>query len=220
MSWGYVAVAGATLVSGYLGSKGSKDAAKSGQGAQMAAIEEQRRQYDQSRQDMLPWLDAGRGALDRMNQAMAGDYSNFYNSPDYQFAYDQGMKAVQRGQPGNFWGGGQSADLARFGQGLATQNYGNWWNRNAGLANVGQTASQSLGGLGQNYANAYSTAMGNIGDIRSSSIQNQSNIWGNTIGQLGGLFGQYLGSRGSASSGQGSINNFGNNLDNFRGWGS
>lgn len=237
MPWGAAIAAVGTIASGAMSAKGAKDAARSGTAAQMAAIDEQRRQFDISRQDQMPWLDAGREGLDRMRAAMNGDFSSFQNSPDYQFAYDQGLKAVQRGQPGNFFGGGQSADLVRFGQGLASQQYGNWWNRNAGLAGLGQTAGQGLGALGQNYANSYQTAMGNIGDMRASSITNQANIWNNVAGRLGNIASAWMNrpqdtssapqwSSGSgnlwsnqASTGQGSIYNFGNNVGNLAGWG-
>lgn len=236
MSWGAVIVAGGAIVSSVIGSKSSKKAAGAAGSAQDRALAEQQRQFDIAQENQRPFLDAAYGALDRQNQAMNGDFSSFYNAPDYQFALDQGIKTVNRGQVGNLFGGGTSADLMRFGQGLATQNYNNWWNRNAGLAGQGQVSAQNLAGLGSNYANMYSNTMGNIGDIRSSAIQNQGNLWGNAIGQIAGAAGQYFGNRNQqssqaptwnyggnlfgqqASTGQGSIYNFGNNVGNFRGW--
>ena len=58
MSWGYVAVAAGTVISGYMGSKGAKDGADAQVGAANYAADLQNRQWEQTRQDMMPWMDA------------------------------------------------------------------------------------------------------------------------------------------------------------------
>ena len=63
MSWGMVAVAGASVVGGYLSSKGAKDAAKAqAQGSDRAA-DVQWDMFNQARADNEPWRQAGLVAL-------------------------------------------------------------------------------------------------------------------------------------------------------------
>lgn len=192
MSWVAVGTTAVTVVGGYLSNKSANKGAQDGADAMTA---EQRRQYDQTRNDLMPWLNAGSGALTQMQALNGGDFSSFKASPDYQFALDQGMQSLDRSAAsrGGLYSGGHSADLMKFGQGLASQNYGNYYNRLAGLAGVGQTTGQSLGQFGANAANqiggARQSAYNNIG-------QNNADFYAGTAGALGGLWNQYMGGRG------------------------
>lgn len=192
MTWGAVGAAAVTVVGGYLSNRSANKGAQAGADA-MAG--EQARQYDQTRRDLMPWLQAGGGALDQMQQLNLGNFSSFKQSPDYQFALDQGMQSLDRSAAsrGGLYSGGHSADLMKFGQGLASQNYGNYYNRLASLAGVGQTTGQSLGSFGANAANQ-------IGGARQSAYnqigQNNADFYAGTAGALGGLWNQYRGGRG------------------------
>lgn len=183
MSWAMVGAAAITVVGGYFS---GKEANKGNQ----ATIDEQRRQYDQSRQDQLPWLQAGTGALAQMQALNSGDFSSFKQSPDYQFSYDQGMQALDRSAAarGGLYAGGHSADLMKFGSGLAAQNYNTYYNRLQSLAGLGQTTGGNLQTLGQNVAN-------NISNARQSTYNNNAQTYGATANALAGLYGQYMGQR-------------------------
>ena len=170
--------------------------------ASKKAIEEQRRQFDLTRSDQMPWLQAGTGALGTLQKLNAGDYSSFNNSPDYQFALDQGMKTLDRSAAaqGRLYSGGYGQDLVNYGQGLATQNYNNYYNRLANLAGVGQTTAQSLGAFGQNMANNVSNQYNQMGAARASAYQGYNQALNGTYGrdgtrsgglldQVGGWFG-------------------------------
>lgn len=197
MSWGYVIAAGATLVSGYMSNKGAKDAAKASNKGADAATEEQRRQFDITQENLRPWLDAGSGALTRQQAILDGDYTGFYDSPDYLAALDAGTKQLDAGAAsrGNLWGGGTDADRIQFGQNLATQNLSNYWSKLAGMSGTGQQTATQLGGFGQNSANAIGENMQNAANTRASAYASQANNWGNVIGQLGNIWGQYQGGR-------------------------
>jgi len=134
--------------------KAAKGAANAVQRGADAATAEQARQYDQARQDQMPWMQAGQSALGQLSALAGGDFSGFYNSPDYQFNRDQGLQALDRSAAarGGMYSGGADADRMTFASGLASQEYGNHWNRLAGLANVGQATANNLGNLGANYA--------------------------------------------------------------------
>lgn len=177
-------------VSAYSQKRASDKAAGAVQKGNDAAIAEQRRQYDQTRQDQMPWLDAGRNALGQLQALNSGDFSSFKESPDYEFAFDQGNQAITRAAAarGGLRSGGTDADLMRFGQGLATQNYSNYYNRLAGLANVGQSSAQSLGGFGAGAANQIGGYQANTGAARASSYQQQGNALAGLAGAAGGAF--------------------------------
>lgn len=197
LSWGYVAVGAATLISGYMSKESSKDAAEAAGKGYDAATAEQARQYDQTRQDMQPWLEAGGDALRLQRRFLAGDQTAFTESPDYQWVFDQGRAGVEGSAAarGNLFGGGTHADLTRYGQGMASQELNNWWNRVAGVAGTGQSTANSLGNFGQNYANQVGQNAIGAGATRASSYAAQGNIWGDVANQGGNLLGQYLGSR-------------------------
>ena len=122
------------------------------------------------------------------------DFSDFYNSPDYQFAYDEGMRATNQSlaRQGLSGSGAAMKKLTRFGQGLASQQLGSYKNSLAALAGVGQSATGQLSKLGANTANNISASQLRAGDVRGSAYLNTgSAISGasNTISNLGLLKG-------------------------------
>lgn len=170
-------------------------AANKSAGAQAKAgkqsIAEQQRQFDLTRKDMMPWMQAGTGALGQMQALNSGDYSKFYASPDYQFTLDQGMKFADRSaaQRGRLYSGGYGQDLVNYGQGLAATQYGNYYGRLADMAGIGNTTAQNLGAFGQNKANAVSTQYGNIGQARASAYQGYANAFNKAANQFGSFLG-------------------------------
>lgn len=187
MPWG--AVVGA-VIGAAADNNASNKAADAQKNASDKSIAEQRYEYDLARQDQLPFLQAGYGALDRQNAALSGDWSGFYNSPDYAFALDQGIKASDRGAAsrGALGSGGHSADLMQLGQGLATQNFGNYWNRLANMAGQGQTSASNLGQYGMNMANSISNAYTNAGNARASSYLQQGQNYSDLASGLGNMY--------------------------------
>jgi hypothetical protein len=204
MPWGYVAAAVVSAYGANQQSKAGKAGAKGQAQAAADATAEQQREYDQTRQDQMPWLQAGQDALTRQANFLNGDWSGFENSPDYKFALDQGLKLSDRSAAsrGSLYSGGHSADLVQLGQGLATQNADNYWNKLAGRAGQGQTTAQNLGGLGMQMANQIGQNGMNAANARASSYANTANAWGNYSNQLAGMVGQYYGNRNTTNSGQ------------------
>jgi hypothetical protein len=197
-------IGGATALYGANKQAGAaKDAAKSQQKATDATIAEQKRQFDLSRSDQMPWLDAGKSALGQQQALLGGDFSKFYSSPDYQYALDQGMQGLDRSAAarGKLFSGGYGQDLTKYAQGMATQNYNNYYDKLAGMSRTGSNTATNLGSLGQNYANAYGQAQQTNANARSSSYINQANAWGNAANQIGGIAGNYFGSKVTPSYG-------------------
>lgn len=70
MSYGLVAVAGATLVGGLLASDASSSAANKQNAATKGGLDEQRRQFDLSRSDTAPYRAGGSIAMDQLRTAL------------------------------------------------------------------------------------------------------------------------------------------------------
>lgn len=153
--------------------------------------------YQQQRRDQMPWLQAGQNALTQLQDLNSGDFSSFTESPDYAFARDQGIKGLDRSAAsrGTQYSGGQLAALADFSGGLASQNYGAYYNRIAGLAGVGQTAANQLGGAAQNYGNAAGNLAVARGDIGADARLATASTYGQLGEQLGRSFGRWYQNR-------------------------
>lgn len=210
---GAVAAAG-SVVSGGLAYMGAQDqagaageAGRMSYQAQMASIAEQRRQYDQSRTDLAPYRESGQTAMgeygalygvgrDGLISAEERDAARgrFQTSPGYQFASEEGQKAVARAgaASGRYNSGAGAKAMTRFSQGLANQEFGNYANRLANIAGMGQNAVNTGVQAGQNTANAISRAnqfgaqqRGNALQAASSARASGYNAIGETVNNLG-----------------------------------
>ena len=106
----------------------------------------------------------GQIAASQQGGGVAGpDYSAFFESPGYQFRFDEGIRAVDRSASarGMLMSGGQLRELQRYGQGFASGEFGNYANRLATLAGIGQSAAFQSGQVG-------SAAAGQVGRSASS----------------------------------------------------
>lgn len=159
--------------------------------ASKKSIAEQQRQFDLTRSDMMPWMTAGKGALADMTALNSGDYSKFYKDPSYDFVLNEGMKFGDRtaASRGRLYSGGYGQDLTKYAQGLAGTQYDNYYGRLAGLAGVGQNATQTIGAFGQNKANQISNQYGNIGNARASAYQGYGNAFNKAVDQFGNFIG-------------------------------
>lgn len=226
MSWIAVGGTAVSVIGGVLGNKSAKKANEKSLRAQQAAAAANAANFQ-------PYMDFGKNNLNTLNQLNAGNFSSFYTDPAYNFTRDQGIGAIDASASsrGNLFGGGTSTDLARFGAGLASQEYGNYYNRIANAANMGMSAADALAGNNQNLANAQGTAAQNNAQGTGQLIGLGTGLVGNLANNyFGGLGGGGGGSRNSSyggnsmlnnqlMSGQGSSYNFGNNVGNFANWG-
>lgn len=161
-------IAAATVGSALISANASKSAGKTQAAAADRAAELQNEQFQQTRQDQMPWLKAGEGALNKLVGAV--DYQKFgmdqfQQDPGYAFRLSEGQKALDRSAAarGGLISGAALKAAGRYGQEMGSQEYMNAFNRyqterNAmlnplqSLAGVGQTTAGQLGQAGQNYA--------------------------------------------------------------------
>lgn len=203
MSWGNVIAGAASLVGGYMSNEGAKDAAKAASSGYDAATAEAARQYDLSREDMQPWLQAGRQGLTGL-QSLLSSPDSIQDSAAYQWQLGQGLQALDRSAAaqGSLNSGRHTADTLNYAQGLASQEYGNQWNRLAGLAGVGQTTASGLAGLGSAYAsNVGQNAIG-AGNARANAYSQIANTNTQTAGALGGVLNSWLQNRNASQQPQ------------------
>jgi hypothetical protein len=167
-------------------------------------MDEQRRQFDLSRQDQQPWMEAGRNALSRLQ-----DPNAFAASPGFQFVRDQGTRGIERSAAarGGAFSGNALRALNEFNSGLASQEYGNWWNRQAGLAGVGQAATNNVGALGANMAGNVGNALMARGEANAAGRLGAAN---SIAGSLNSGLNNFMLMRGGFFGNQGGgVNNLG-----------
>lgn len=212
MPWGVVAAAVVGAYGANQQAGAAKDSANAAQNSANAEVRERQRQYDQSREDMMPWLDAGRQSLGQLSLLASGDMRGFYNSPEYAFTRDQGLQSLERGAAsrGGMYSGGADADRMKFASGLASQEFGNHWNRLSGLAGTGQTAASGLGSLGASMANGNAQSMNLASQARQSSYGQIANANSQFAAGVGGAFNNWY-QNNSANNGGGSGWYLGNN---------
>ena len=92
---------------------------------------------------------------------------------------------------GSLYSGGTNLDLAAGLNGLASQNYNNWFGQNMGLAQMGQQSTNSLGGYGANAANNTAQLYSDNGLNKAgkySSYANNANKFVDNISDMAGSF--------------------------------
>ncbi len=125
---------------------------------------------------------------DNSQAGITGRQTNAFNSfrtdPGYQFAFGQGQKAVQNSAAARgVLNSGQTVKaLDQFGQGIADQQYGNWFNRLQSAAGIGQNATGSTAQAGQNFATGSGNALMAAGNARASGYQGVGNAYAGAAG--------------------------------------
>jgi hypothetical protein len=202
----------AILGSALIGAAASKSASKTQSQAAASAADIQKSQFEQTREDQAPYRQAGYNALAEM-QRTAGNVpgafkfgmDQFQQDPGYAFRLSEGQKALDRSAAarGGLISGGALKAAGRYGQDMASQEYQNaynraltgyntgvasenqLYNRQAGLAGIGQTSANLVNQAGQNYA----TNAGNL--MTSGAAANAAGQVGMANAFTGGL-GTYL----------------------------
>lgn len=125
-------------------------------------------------------------------------YARFRNTPGYQFQLAEGQRAIDSSAAsrGGLMRGSTLARLQEFGQGLADQTYGQYYNRLAALAGMGQTASGSAASLGSSTASNLGNIYMGAGDARASSYLTQGAGQQGALGSIFNAAGSIFGGKG------------------------
>lgn len=208
--------AGASLISGSKAAKAQKQAAASANEVTLKQLAQQQTQYEQDRADLSPYRDAGYTALEQLGRGTVdgGEFNRDFTmadykaDPGYQFRLDQGNRGVEASAAarGGVLSGGTLKALARYNQDSASQEYGaayqrynndttTRFNRLAGIAGVGQTATNT--GIAAGQANSAGQAAGSAqisnnllsaGNARASQYVSAGNAIGSAATQVGNYF--------------------------------
>lgn len=116
--------------------------------------------------------------------------ASFEADPGYAFRKAEGNKALERGAAarGKMLSGEQFKALSDFNSGLASQEYGNWWNRYTGGTQFNNAAAQ------QDYQNkygAYTNVLNLLGGLASggqSAAAGQAGVNSSLAGNIGNAF--------------------------------
>ena len=187
-----VAVVGAaaTLGAGYMNSQAAKKAADT---QSKAAQNIANQQIQVNQQAFSPWMGQGQQAYQTLGQLYgvggAGPngqtgmtqeginqgWSQFLNTPAYQFAVQQGNLGLDRtaASKGLLLSGGQLKDAMQFNQGLGAQQVGNYTNVLQSMSDLGLRASAGYAGQFNQAAN---TMMGGANAQAAGTI-GSANAW-------------------------------------------
>ena len=179
--------------------------------------------FNLTREDQAPWREAGEWALGEIQDGIQSgrflpEEFNFVFSetdPSYQWRFDQGQKALANSAAarGGSLGGRAIKEAQQYGQGMASTEYQNefdryvtgWnsdfnrgvldWKTLAGLSGSGQDAAQFISNAGQQYgANAGNLMIGSANALGQGMIGN-ANAFASAYGDIGnaqaGLYGAY-----------------------------
>jgi hypothetical protein len=163
MSWVAAAIVGSSVVSGYMGSKAAKDAARIQAESADRAAAQQREMFDIGRADLAPYREQGYAALKDISSLKPYLTQQFttqealapYLDPSMAFRMRFGTEATQR--LANVAGGAISGNTLRgqeeFAQNLASSEYANAFNRaQTERSNIYNTLA-NIAGMGQGAVN-------------------------------------------------------------------
>jgi hypothetical protein len=233
MTWVAVAIAGSAIVGSVISSDASRSAANTQSDAARNAQQTQLQMFNQTQGNLAPFLQGGQQGQNALLQYLGigpgGSFNpnapgvapfgtaNFQQDPSYQWRFGQGQQAVMANAAarGGIQSGQTLKDLTSFGQGLASTEYQNAFNRYqtqqnavynrlANLAGSGQNAAVQQGGFGQSTANNISGLQQAQGAFNAANAIGQAGAINQGIGGLtlagilaqqqggGGGFGQYI----------------------------
>jgi hypothetical protein len=195
----------ASVGNALLGAYSANKAAGAQSDAAKYAADLQNLQFQQSRADMMPFMQAGGNAVNRLSSGLAkgGEFdktfsqTDFTQDPGYAFRLSEGMKGLERSAAarGGLLSGGTLKGIQRYGQDMASQEYNNAFNRyqterNArlnplqSLAGVGQTSTQQIGTMGANAAT-------NVGNLTTDAAGARTSGYMGVANAIGGGLNQY-----------------------------
>jgi hypothetical protein len=188
------AIIGGSLLSGVLGSRASRSAARAQEQANAQAIAEQRRQYDVTRADFAPWREVGAGALNNLAQ-LYGVQTQQPAQQQQQWSFDPetgqfsvtGGQSAQQTQPAQ-------RDLSGF---FSSPGY--QFKRDEGMRGLEQWAAARGGAFSGN-------ALRGLANFNSGLASQEYGAYTDRLAQLAGL------GQGAAASGAAAGTTISNNI--------
>jgi hypothetical protein len=198
MPWSFIIPAAVGLFAANKQAGAAKDAAAAANEQQDKSLALQTRMYDEGVARQQPYANIGMEFTNRladMQRGGPGAGVNMLNmDPGYGFRLSEGQKALERQSAarGGLISGGALKAAQRYGQDFASNEFGNAYQRMAGLAGLGPSAAGVMNNLGQNYSTAASNTMGNMGNNTGNALLAASAARSSAYTGAGNQFGKYL----------------------------
>lgn len=180
------AAIGSTVIGGIMGGNAADaqaNAANNATNAQTAASEKslalQKEMFDKQVELNQPWQDAGLTAL--KSYADNPDFNFSYNDltadPSYQFRLQQGVNAIDSSASarGKLLSGAQDKALQNYGQGMASEEYSNAYNRALQNYNTNANTDLNIANIGRGAAGQTQSAMANYSSGAANTLSNLGN---------------------------------------------
>lgn len=218
-------------ITGQTAADAAREAARVQSDSAMYAADIQKEMYDQTRQDQMPWMEAGEQALNTLQEMMAGGAPTIedYEMSDYaSFLRDEGLRGLEaKSRAGGYYNtGASSREMLDYSRNIAGQDYQTYLNNYyqslnpyISMSGSGQQMATTMGSQGMqsattqgNLANqaAAAEAAGIVG-AANASTQGMQNILG--LGMMG--LGAYMGGPAGVATGAA-----GSGFQVPQGWGS
>ena len=197
--WQFLIPAAASLIGGAMQSRQVGKAQAAEREQQDKALQLQERMYEEGVQRQQPFLTGGTEDYNRLRSLMTGGpeaaQQFLQMDPGYGFRLSEGMKALERGAAarGGLLSGNMLRGAQRYGQDLASQEFGSAYNRLAQLANVGPAAAGVLTGLGERYGERMGRGYADLGGAMAGGQIARGSIYGQALNRLSDIAGDYFG---------------------------
>ena len=207
------AILGSAVIGGLMSNKAASTSASATQQAAQTSADVQREMFNKQVELQEPWRQAGMNALTQMQgqtNAMPAAFTgkvDLTQDPGYAFRLEEGLKGLERSAAarGGLMGGAQMKAMEKYGQGMASQEYQNAYNRalteyNANVAreSTGYNRLAALAGIGQTATGQISGAAGSLGSNLGNLAYNAGTAAGNA--QAAGYMGMANALSGGLSS--------------------
>lgn len=214
------AILGGAALSGVMGSRAARSAARTQAGAAGEAVGEERRQFDLTREDFAPYRETGTKALYRLADLLGIStpeskpegygslmdefgLEDFEADPGYAFRLSEGEKLIDRraSAAGNRLSPATQKALLRFSSDLASQEFGNAFSRNqanklnafnmlSGVAGTGQAATGATAQAGAQSAGNIGNYLTQAGNAQAAGTVGAANAWTSGIGNALNMWSQ------------------------------
>ena len=219
MPFAFLIPAAASLIGGKMSSDAASDAAGQANAQNQRGLDLQREMLDEQRRLSEPYRQAGLTGQNRLmellglgddtGRARFGQYSrdfgmqDFQQDPGYQFRLGEGLKAMghRAGARGGLISGQTMKGMEDYRQGLASQEYGNAFNRYqtnrqnqlaplGSLMSSGQAAAVGQAAQAGQYGANASNMLSQMGVNTGGATLAGSSAYGKAIGDIGAQYGR------------------------------
>lgn len=206
MSWGAVAVAGATIVGSIIASdsqkKASKNASQTAATAQERAaalgIEAQERALKESREILAPYVQAGNNSMIAQmdllglngNEAQQNAINQIKESSSFGEIVRQGEDAILQNASatGNLRGGNVQAALSKYRPSVLNNLIQNQFQNLGNISQLGQASAAGVGAASQNTAGNIANLYGNQGAAQAGAAIARGQADATNIGNINQAF--------------------------------